>query len=125
MTDTSIGNRQEIAAFARSFYQNPDLQVDRLPKISSPVLVLLGEKDDLFIEQAKIMAGAIPNFRHIVIEGVGHLTAIEAPDHLAKELLSFLKDHTRYDNGLYSPSWDTRRWADPGLSQRFIGTGCL
>jgi pimeloyl-ACP methyl ester carboxylesterase len=89
----SIGNRQEIAAFVRSFYQDPDLQVDRLAKITCPVLILLGEKDDLFIEPAKIMAGAIPDCRHVVIEGVGHMTAIEAPDRLTKELLSFLQDH--------------------------------
>ena len=89
----NIGNRQEIAAFVRSFYQDPDLQVDRLAKITCPVLILLGQKDDLFIEPARIMAGAIPDCRHVVIEGVGHMTAIEAPDRLAEELLSFLKDH--------------------------------
>jgi pimeloyl-ACP methyl ester carboxylesterase len=89
----SIGNRQEIAAFVRSFYQDPDLQVDRLSKITCPVLILLGEKDDLFIEPARIMAGAISDCRHVVIEAVGHMTAIEAPDRLAKGLLSFLQDH--------------------------------
>ena len=39
------------------------------------------------------MAGAIPDCRHVVIEGVGHMTAIEAPDRLSKEFLSFLQDH--------------------------------
>lgn len=34
-------------------------------------------------------SGAIPNCRHVVIEGIGHMTAIEAPDRLANELLSF------------------------------------
>ncbi|MCF8144256.1 MAG: alpha/beta hydrolase [Deltaproteobacteria bacterium] len=83
----------EEAAFVRSFYQDPDLQVDRLAKITCPVLILLGEKDDLFIEPARIMASAIPDNRHVVIEGIGHVTAIEAPDRLARELLSFLQDH--------------------------------
>ncbi len=88
-----IGNRQEIAKFVRTFYQDPDLQVERLRNITCPVLILVGEKDDLFIEPARIMSGAIPNCRHVVLEGVGHMTAIEAPDRLAEELLSFLKDH--------------------------------
>jgi 3-oxoadipate enol-lactonase len=92
-TIISIGNRQEIAKFVRTFYQDPDLLVDRLPQITCPVLILLGEKDDLFIEPARIMAGAIPDCRHVVMEGVGHMTAIEAPERLAQELLSFLQDH--------------------------------
>ena len=54
------GNRYRIgveeAAFVRPFYQDPDLQVDRLAKITCPVLILLDEKDDLFIEPARIMA---------------------------------------------------------------------
>ncbi len=89
----SIGNRQEIAAFVRSFYQDPDLRVDRLKQIACPVLILLGEKDDLFMEPSRIMAEAIPDCRQVVIEGVGHMTAIEAPDRLSNELLSFLKDY--------------------------------
>ena len=89
----SIGNRQEIAKFVQTFYQDPDLQVDKLPEITCPVLILLGEKDDLFIEPARIMADAIPDCRHIVSEGVGHMTAVEAPERLAQELFSFLQDH--------------------------------
>jgi len=52
--------------------------------------VLVGEKDDLFIEPGRVMARAIPVCRHVVMEGVGHMTAIEAPDRLARELLDFM-----------------------------------
>lgn len=85
-----IGNRNSIAAFVRSFYQDPDMMVDGLRKIACPVLVLVGEKDDLFIEPGRIMAEAIPVCRHVVLEGVGHMTAIEAPDRLAHELMDFM-----------------------------------
>ncbi|MFP4445696.1 MAG: alpha/beta fold hydrolase [Desulfosudaceae bacterium] len=88
-----IGSRREIAVFVRSFYQDPDLQVERLRRIACPVLILLGEKDDLFLEPSRIMAAVIPDCRLAILAGVGHMTAIEAPDRLAGELLSFLQAH--------------------------------
>ena len=89
-----IGNRYSIAAFVRSFYQDPDMMVEGLKKISCPVLIVVGEKDDLFIEPSRIMAEAIPDCRHVMLEGVGHMTAIEAPDRLGDELLSFMGAHS-------------------------------
>ncbi len=88
-----IGNRTSIAAFVRSFYQDPDMMVAGLKKITCPVLIVVGEKDDLFIEPSRIMAEAIPDCRHVMLEGVGHMTAIEAPDRLADELLAFMAAH--------------------------------
>jgi len=85
-----IGDRNRIAGFVRSFYQDPDMKVEGLRQIRCPALVLVGEKDDLFIEPGRIMAEAIPTCRHVVLEGVGHMTAIEAPDRLARELLDFM-----------------------------------
>ena len=88
-----IGNRSSIAAFVRSFYRDPDMMVEGLKNITCPVLIVVGEKDDLFIEPSRIMAGAIPGCRHVMLEGVGHMTAIEAPDRLADELLDFMGAH--------------------------------
>jgi pimeloyl-ACP methyl ester carboxylesterase len=88
-----IGDRNRIAAFVRSFYQDPDMMVEGLKKITCPVLIIVGEKDDLFIEPSRIMAQNIPNCRHVLLEGIGHMTAIEAPDRLADELLRFLVAH--------------------------------
>jgi len=87
------GNRSSIAAFVRSFYQDPDMMVEGLKKIACPVLIVVGEKDDLFLEPSRIMAEAIPDSRHVMLEGVGHMTAIEAPDRLADELLDFMNAH--------------------------------
>lgn len=37
------------------------------------------------------MAREIPDVRHVIIEEVGHMTAIEAPERTIKELLDFLE----------------------------------
>jgi 3-oxoadipate enol-lactonase len=88
-----IGDRNRIAAFVRSFYRDPDMMVEGLKKIACPVLIIVGEKDDLFIEPSRIMAQNIPDCRLVAFEGIGHMTAIEAPDRLAGELLRFLSEH--------------------------------
>lgn len=64
-----------------------------LQQIKCPVLILLGEKDDLFIDPARIMAKHIPSCRHVVLEGVGHMTAIEAPDRLGDALMEFMAEN--------------------------------
>jgi len=91
-----IGNRTSIAAFVRSFYQDPDMMIDGLRKIACPVLIIVGEKDDLFIEPSRIMAEAIPDCRHVMFDGVGHMTAIESSDRLSDELLGFMGAHPVY-----------------------------
>lgn len=88
-----IGNRSSIAAFVRSFYQDPDMMVEGLRKITCPVLIIVGEKDDLFLEPSRIMSQTIPDCRQVVLNGVGHMTAIETPDRLADELLGFMAAH--------------------------------
>ena len=88
-----LGERRRIAAFVRSFYQDPDLMIDGLKRITCPVLIIVGEKDDLFLEPSRIMAEAIPDCRRVVLPGVGHMTAIEAPERLTAEVAAFLAAH--------------------------------
>ncbi len=54
--------------------------------------MLLGEYDYLFIKPAEQVAREVPNCRHVVLEGMGHMTALENPQRLGDELLSFLKE---------------------------------
>ncbi|MDD9934241.1 MAG: alpha/beta hydrolase [Myxococcales bacterium] len=86
------GNPDELAAFCRSFYTDPDPHVDELRHISCRTLVLLGEHDTLFIEPSELLAKEIPNAKHVVMESLGHMTALEAPDRLIAELHAFLED---------------------------------
>jgi pimeloyl-ACP methyl ester carboxylesterase len=61
-----------------------------LREIRCPNLVLLGEHDVMFIEPSKLLARTIPEVKHVVIEGLGHMLAIEDPERTSAELLAFL-----------------------------------
>ena len=37
------------------------------------------------------MAGEIPDVRHVILDGIGHMTAIEDPERTIKEILDFLE----------------------------------
>jgi len=81
-----------VADFMRRFYNNPDPKIAQLRGISCPVLLLLGEHDVMFVKPNELMARVIPNAKHVVMPGLGHMTAIEDPDGLTHELLSFLQE---------------------------------
>ena len=83
-------DRRAIRQFMRSFYTDPDPRIDGLRKIQCPTLVLLGEFDHVFKKPSELMAREIRDVRHIVMKGLGHMTAIEAPIWTANELLDFL-----------------------------------
>ncbi|MFW9877107.1 MAG: alpha/beta fold hydrolase [Candidatus Thorarchaeota archaeon] len=36
------------------------------------------------------MAKEIPDVRHVIMPGIGHMTVIEAPEQTAKEILDFI-----------------------------------
>jgi pimeloyl-ACP methyl ester carboxylesterase len=82
---------QALADFRASFYSDPDPRIKGLRNIKCPTLILLGEHDIVFIEPSKIMAKEIRNNKHVVMPGIGHMTAIENPEGTARELLNFLK----------------------------------
>ncbi|MBU1171768.1 MAG: alpha/beta hydrolase [Proteobacteria bacterium] len=88
-----VGDRHAIGAFIRSFYTDPDPRVEGLRKISCPTLVLVGEKDDLFLEPSRLMNREIPDCTLIVFENCGHMLAIEDPERMSREILDFLKAH--------------------------------
>ena len=84
------GDLKTIAKFLRSFYTDEDPHVDLLRGIKCPTLVLLGELDSMFIESSALMAKEIPDCRHVVMKGIGHMTAIEDTHGLLRELFDFL-----------------------------------
>jgi pimeloyl-ACP methyl ester carboxylesterase len=88
-----LGDRPTIAKFVRSFYTDPDPQVEGLRSIRCPVLIIYGEKDDLFIESSKLMAREIPNARLIEYSGIGHMTALEEPVRLVRDIIDFVGIH--------------------------------
>ena len=84
------GDLKVIARFLRTFYTDPDPHVEGLRQIRCPTLVLLGEYDVVFLEASELMAREIPNARHVVMQGVGHMTAIEDTGRTLREILNFL-----------------------------------
>ncbi|MBC2717882.1 MAG: alpha/beta hydrolase [Desulfobacteraceae bacterium] len=86
----SPGDRHLIARFIRSFYTDPDPKAEGLRKISCPVLIIYGEKDDLFIQSSKLMAKEIPEAKLIEYQDVGHMTALEVPAILSKDVMGFI-----------------------------------
>jgi pimeloyl-ACP methyl ester carboxylesterase len=87
------GDRSVIASFIRSFYTDPDPQVERLRGIQCPALIIFGDKNDLFVESSRLMAREIPGALLREYTGIGHMTALEAPELLAKDVLSFIEAH--------------------------------
>jgi pimeloyl-ACP methyl ester carboxylesterase len=87
----SVGNPLYYAAFQRSFYTDPDPKVKLLRGIRCPNLVLLGEHDVMFVKPSELLARCLPDVRHVVLDGLGHMLAIEDPERTAAELLRFLE----------------------------------
>ncbi|MFW9940500.1 MAG: alpha/beta fold hydrolase [Candidatus Thorarchaeota archaeon] len=84
-------DRRAVINFMTSFYTDPDPHIDELRKVKCPTLVLLGEFDLVFLKPSEIMANEIPDVRHIVLPGLGHMTAIEDPERTIAEILDFLE----------------------------------
>lgn len=64
-----------------------------LKDISCPVLIIVGEKDNLIpLEESKSMAAHIKNSTVEIVEGAGHLSCLEAPAKVNSLMLKFLSD---------------------------------
>ncbi|MBT6612478.1 MAG: alpha/beta hydrolase, partial [Deltaproteobacteria bacterium] len=79
-----------VGTFMEQFYADPNPMVKGLRQIKCPTLVLLGEFDLMFIKPSEILAREIPDNKHVIIEGIGHMTAIENPLRTIQELSDFL-----------------------------------
>jgi len=64
---------------------------ETLGAIRSPTLILVGEKDALYLEDAELMRRRIAGARKIVIPGVGHAIHVEDPAGFEREVLDFLR----------------------------------
>jgi pimeloyl-ACP methyl ester carboxylesterase len=80
-----------ISQFMLSFFADPDPMVLGLRQIRCPTLVLVGEHDVIFREPSRILADEIPGAELRVMDGIGHMNAIEDPARTADEILDFLQ----------------------------------
>jgi pimeloyl-ACP methyl ester carboxylesterase len=86
-----VQDLQTLMDFRSVFYTDPDPRVDGLRQIKCPTLILIGEFDIVFLNASEIMAREIPDNRHVVMPGVGHMTNIEDFEGFMREVLDFLE----------------------------------
>ena len=78
-----------LAAFVRSFYTDSDPPIEELRRIACPTLILVGEHDKLFLRSSALLAQEIPGACYLMLPGIGHMTALEAPALTSQALLTF------------------------------------
>ena len=85
-----LGDPDTLADFITVFYDDPNPYIARLRKITCPNLVLNGEHDILFVKPSEQLARELPHVKHVVLPGLGHMTALEDPERTTAEILDFL-----------------------------------
>jgi pimeloyl-ACP methyl ester carboxylesterase len=69
------------------------LPLDRLSRLSIPVLLLLGGDSPPFFGKVRgVLEGVLPNIRTVVMSGQGHMAMDTAPDLVVKAVLGFWRD---------------------------------
>jgi pimeloyl-ACP methyl ester carboxylesterase len=65
----------------------------QLRQLQVPVLLIVGEHDEVRIPPHAFMDRTIPNVAHHVLPGAGHLTNVEAAEAFNRLVVEFLKAH--------------------------------
>jgi 3-oxoadipate enol-lactonase len=67
---------------------------DKLAKIRAPALVICGTEDRATpVEKSQAIASAVQGARLVLIEGAGHMSAIEQPAKINEALVPFVRSH--------------------------------
>lgn len=65
--------------------------VPRLPQVKVPALVIHGDLDKMVpVQNADILANALPDARTVIVKGAGHVIFTDAPDAVTDAVLDFL-----------------------------------
>jgi pimeloyl-ACP methyl ester carboxylesterase len=78
-------------AITHEMFSEPD-RLAALAAVSLPVLVVVGEEDQGFIDQCRDLAAAIPGARLAEIAGGGHSPQFESPERWWEALSTFLSE---------------------------------
>lgn len=87
----AVNNPRLCAAFAREFYADHDPRTAGLKRIQCPNLVLVGEHDIYQRKPSEQIVRCVPQGELIVLEGLGHMIAIEDPVRVTALVLKFLR----------------------------------
>ena len=90
----AVNNLEYCCDFAEGFgYGDPDPHVAELRKISCPTFLVVGDCDFSLVKPMEVMARNIPKAEYRVLDGLGHMTAIEDPVKTSQVILQFLKKY--------------------------------
>ena len=113
------GQLEASTAMARALFGphgQRQILLDRLPALTTPTLVVWGDRDYLLpVQQARAAVKSLPHGRLSVFPDCGHLPHIEHPDRFATVLGSWLTEprhHRRSTPSAPSP------WSAPSKDQR-------
>lgn len=81
-----------VARFGRRVSGPAPSVIAELAAMDVPALVLVGEADKAFLRAAEVMAAKLPQARHVVIPGAGHIVNIEEEARFNDALLAFLAE---------------------------------
>jgi len=81
-----------VARFGRHVAGLAPPVIDALPDIEAPSLVVVGAEDKAYLRAGDVMAAKLPNSRHALIPGAGHILNIEATDAFNALVLEFLAE---------------------------------
>jgi pimeloyl-ACP methyl ester carboxylesterase len=84
-----------LVAVLETLRDRPDSR-STLAEIDVPVLVLVGEGDELTPpSDSETMVAALPDAQFLTIAGAGHLSPLERPEEVSRALLAFLEEVVR------------------------------
>lgn len=79
-----------LASFGRGITGPVPGLIDDLPRIRVPALVLVGAEDEAYLRAGEVMAARLPQAKHGVVPGAGHVLNIEEADAVNAAVLDFL-----------------------------------
>jgi len=69
---------------------------DDLPSVSCPVLVAVGEEDELTSpEQARVIARLLPRSTLALVKGAGHVPCLEVPELMSDIIREWIRSHSQ------------------------------
>ena len=95
----NLAQRGRMSALRKAFASSEAPSVAAAPKVTCPVLVVMGSKDPDFrdpAEEAAAVAGLVADGRVAMIAGAGHYPSAEFPQATADVLLPFLAGIRHY-----------------------------
>lgn len=81
-----------LAEFGRYVAGLAPSVIDDLASIDRPALVVVGEEDGAYLQAAEVMAAKLPDARHRVVPGAGHILNIEEADAFNALVIDFLRE---------------------------------